>query len=274
MVKISKYHGLGNDFIMLNYEDCKELNHSKMALSLCNRNTGIGADGLIIVKQDPLEMIYYNGDGSRAEMCGNGIRCFSKYVYDKGITRLLEYNVSTLAGVMKINVLDVNPFTVEVNMGNVSYKPTDIPVDSKEEVIDKEFIIDNQVTLASSLLMGVPHTVLETKSFSIHNMIKVGRFFEENSFYPKGTNVNFYQILDTNHIKMQTFERGAGLTLACGTGACATFAHLYKQGLVEQSCIVSLPLGDLTIREDNKNIYMSGPAVSVFEGTINEEVFK
>ena len=122
--------------------------------------------------------------------------------------------------------------------------------------------------------MGVPHTVTEIDKFDIERMVSVGRFFETNEMYPQGTNVNFYQILNHDTIKMQTFERGAGLTLACGTGACATFAHLYRIGLVNNNCAISLPLGELVIREENKNIFMSGPAVKVMDGVINEEGYK
>jgi len=274
MIKVSKYHGLGNDFVMMDYQDVKGLNHSEMAKVLCDRRTGIGSDGLIIVKQHPLEMIYYNGDGSRAQMCGNGIRCFSKYLYDNGITNETTYDVVTLAGTMKINVLEVEPFIVEVNMGQPDYHPKEIPSLFEDEVINKTFNFNDEFIVASSLLMGVPHTVTEIDKFDIERMVSVGRFFETNEMYPQGTNVNFYQILNHDTIKMQTFERGAGLTLACGTGACATFAHLYRIGLVNNNCAISLPLGELVIREENKNIFMSGPAVKVMDGVINEEGYK
>lgn len=273
MVNISKYHGLGNDFIITDYEQVKEYNFFKMAKDLCNRHTGIGADGLIIVKQNPLEMIYYNSDGSRAEMCGNGIRCFSKYVYDKGITYETNYNIYTLAGIMKVTVKEVNPFILEVNMGRPYFEPSDYKANTNHPIQHKRFSFNDQEVIASSLLLGVPHTVVEVEELDENEMIRVGEYLHTNPIYTEGTNVNFYRFHCKNHIEMQTYERGAGLTLACGTGACATFAQLRKDGLIDQQLKVSLPLGDLLIREYEKDILMSGPAELILEGTVDEEEF-
>ena len=273
MVNVNKYHGLGNDFVMVDYKDVSTCNHSQMAKKLCNRNTGIGADGLIIVKQDPLEMIYYNSDGSRAQMCGNGIRCFAKYVYDQGISYLKQYDVVTLAGIMTVHITELTPFIVEVNMGYPDYDPLSIPLTLKDSQ-HQEFDFDGEVIQASSMLMGVPHTVTEVESFSITEMVRVGRLFESSHVFPEGTNLNFYQVLDRTTVKMQTFERGAGLTLACGTGACATFAYLYKEDMIDNNCVLQLPLGELVIKEVDNDIFMSGPAELVFKGTIDVEVYK
>lgn len=265
MIKFSKYHGLGNDFVFAKYEDVMEYDFDKLAKYLCDRHVGIGADGMIIVKNNPLEMIYYNSDGSRAEMCGNGIRCFAKYIYDNGITSEFTYNVYTLAGIYRINVINTEPFICEVNMGKESYIPEDFGVDSEEEIKNKRFHFSNEEIIASSLLLGVPHTVVEVDHFSITEMVSVGRYLETNPLYQEGTNVNFYQVLDKDHIKMQTFERGAGLTLACGTGACAVFAYLNKEQIISNKAIISLPLGDLEIRRYEGEIFMSGPAKKVFD---------
>lgn len=273
MTRISKYHGLGNDFVLCDYNDVQSYNLSQMALDLCDRHTGIGADGLIIVKQNPLEMIYYNSDGTRAEMCGNGIRCFSKYVHDNNITDKTMYDVLTLAGIMKINVLSASPFIVEVNMGKESYVPEDIPVVFEGELQNHTFDFDGERVTASSLLLGVPHTTVEVDQLDTSEMVRVGKLFEQSPIFNEGTNVNFYRIEDNTHISMQTYERGAGLTLACGTGACATFAQLNREGKVDNECTVSLPLGELTIRKHNDEIYMSGPAVKVFECIIDEEEY-
>ncbi len=273
MIRISKYHGLGNDFVICDYEEIKTFNLSQVALDLCNRHTGIGADGLIAVKQDPLEMIYFNSDGTRAEMCGNGIRCFSKYVYDNNIKDDTSYDVITLAGIMKINVLDTSSFTVEVNMGRESYNPTDIPVNSDTEIQNHSFDFDGEEITASSLLLGVPHTTVEVDELDTDEMNRVGRLFEQSRIFTEGTNVNFYKIENRSRIIMQTYERGAGLTLACGTGACATFAQLHREDKVDNECTVQLPLGELTIRKHYNEIYMSGPAAKVFDGFIGEEEY-
>ena len=196
MIRFSKYHGLGNDFVLCEFQDVKSYNLSKVALDLCNRHTGIGADGLIVVKQNPLEMIYYNSDGSRAEMCGNGIRCFSKYAYDNNITEDSEYDVLTLAGVMRINVMNTSPFIVEVNMGRESYRPEDIPVNSDNEIQNKVFDFNGESITASSLLLGVPHTTVEVDTLDEDEMNRVGRLFEQSPIFTQGTNVNFYILED------------------------------------------------------------------------------
>lgn len=269
-MKLSKYHGLGNDFVFGKYDEVSHLDLSTLAINSCDRHTGIGADGLIIVKERPLEMIYYNSDGSRAEMCGNGIRCFAQFVSDEGISQEKEYEVQTLAGVMKVSVTNTNPFLVTVNMGKANYNPSSYFANSSEEMIDHTLIIENQSVQINSLLLGVPHTVIAVKDIDEEFMCDMGPKIEKHPYFKEGTNVNFYKQLSSNHIIMQTFERGAGLTLACGTGACATFALLHKKGVVDNQITVTLPLGDLTISIMDEDIIMNGPSEKVCDILLEE----
>lgn len=270
MISYRKYNGLGNDFVIVDYEECALLDHSALAVKLCDRETGIGADGLILVKQDPLEMIYYNSDGSRAKMCGNGIRCFARYVFDKGLTYLKQYDVETLAGTMTVHITETTPFIVEINMGKTDDSPLNIPM-TLEDSQNQTYTFNDETFTASSLLMGVPHTMVEVDKLDESEMIRVGKLFGSSDIFPESTNVNFYQVIDNSTVKIQTYERGAGLTLACGTGACATFSLLYHQGIIENNTTFTLTLGDLNIKEVNEEIFMRGPAEFEFEGSINEE---
>jgi diaminopimelate epimerase len=271
MIPVLKYHGLGNDFVMVHYEDVEHLDFSQLAIRLCDRHTFIGGDGLIVVKQDPLEMIYYNSDGSRAEMCGNGIRCFAAFVKDEKIVTKNEFDVLTLAGSYHLKIESEDPFLVEVDMNTYSYNPEDLKLSINSKIINKEVKVDDNVYLISSLLLGVPHTVLEFDDFEERSMIKVGSALENHELFLEGSNINFYQIEDKNHIQMQTYERGAGLTLACGTGACATFAHLANTKQIEEQAIVRLPLGELYLKKAGGHIVMTGPAEFICRVEIEEE---
>jgi diaminopimelate epimerase len=267
-MRITKYHGLGNDFIITSYHEVKDIELSTLALNVCDRHTGIGADGLIVVKENPLEMIYFNSDGSRAKMCGNGIRCFAKYVLDENISMDKSYTVNTLAGDLVLNILTQNPFMVEVNMGIPDYTPNNIPVLTKQDTFKSQIIqvLDKKLTM-TSMLLGATHTVIEVDDLSGFDIIKYGKEITNLNIYPESTNANFFELLSDNHIKMQTFERGAGLTLACGTGASAVVAALQDENRVQQTVKVSLPLGDLMIkREDDSSVLMSGPAEKILDG--------
>jgi diaminopimelate epimerase len=268
---VSKYHGLGNDFIMAQLEDVAHLSFSKLAQKLCDRHTGIGADGLIVINKDPLEMIYYNSDGSRAEMCGNGIRCFVKYGLDLNVITEDVVTVNTLAGPYKIEILSKEPFECKVNMGQGQYEPGSYSGAFKEEVLDQDVTLGNKDFRISALLMGVPHAVLETKSWDSKDLIQTGSFIESAPEFLEGTNVNFVEVVSSDHIKMQTFERGAGLTLACGTGACATFDALYKIGKVNDIIRVQLPLGELVLEHKDDSVFMTGPAEKVCDCIIEED---
>ena len=273
-MRVTKYHGLGNDFIITTLSEAKQYNLSELAKSVCDRHTGIGADGLIVVKEKNLEMIYYNSDGSRAKMCGNGIRCFSKFVYDEGINRNLEFTVKTLAGHMVIHITSLTPFRCNVTMGQPDYRVSNIPVTSEQETfVNQQIKVLDKTFEVTSLLLGATHTVIKVNDLDTFNIKKYGKAMTELPIFPESTNANFYERINQTTIKMQTFERGAGLTLACGTGASAVAASLMDQDQITDTIKVILPLGTLYISQNDKGeIVMDGPAEKVMEGEYYETI--
>ena len=273
---ITKYHGLGNDFVIVNYENVKTFNLGELAIKVCDRHQSIGADGLIVVKRHPLEMIYYNSDGSRAKMCGNGIRCFTQYAFDENIISSGKVHVKTLAGELAVSIESKNPFMVKVNMGKPSFLTKDIPMEiNNGTFINQPLLINEKEVVLTSLSMNVTHSVLETTKFIPGEMEKIGTILQNHPYYPQSTNVNFYKKLNNHQIKMQTFERGAGLTLACGTGACAVYAVLHKNNLISGEVEMILPLGSLYITMNQKGeIMMTGPSKKIISGVIDIEITK
>ncbi|MGL4913365.1 MAG: diaminopimelate epimerase [Romboutsia sp.] len=275
-MKFWKLHGIGNDFIAIDgrFDEKDALSYYEIAKTVCHRRFGIGADGLLVVKKSDkadVEMIYYNSDGSRAAMCGNGLRCFVKYVYDNNIVRKKIFSVDTLAGIKKININtdeNGNIQTIKVNMGKGSFKVNDIPVISQMEIFINEdvTILDKDFKL-SSMLMGVPHTVILVDKLDIDEVHKYGKEIEKNKMFPEGTNVNFVQIDDFENISVHTWERGCGYTLGCGTGmtACAIICNYLNK--VGKSVNVTSQGG--TIKIDIEDfVYMTGEAVKICEGTL------
>ncbi len=280
MIKFTKMHGLGNDYVYMDAIHQHIENESTLAQFVSNRNFGIGSDGLILIcksEKADFKMRMFNSDGSEAEMCGNGIRCVGKFVYDKGLTQKTEITIETLAGIktLQLNVKEGKVETVKVDMGEPILEPNEIPVISEEKPVknlklkaeDKEFVF-------TCVSMGNPHaiTIVEnTKEFDVE---KYGKVLEVDKAFPNKTNVEFIEIVDKNNIKMRVWERGAGETLACGTGACASVVACVLNNLTERNVNVELLGGKLEI-EWNKNdnhIYMTGPAVTVFEGELIEDL--
>ena len=274
MIKFTKMQGLGNDYVYIDAIHQKIENESDLAQFVSNRHFGIGSDGLILIcKSDvaDFKMRMFNQDGSEAEMCGNGIRCVGKFVYDKGLTNKTEITIETLAGLkkLKLNTKEGKVETVKVDMGEPILDPEKIPVISKENPVknlllkaeDKEF----KFTCVS---MGNPHAITEVKNTEKFDVEKYGKILEIDKVFPNKTNVEFIQILDKEHIKMRVWERGAGETLACGTGACASVVSCCINNQTDRKVKVELLGGDLEIewnKQDN-HVYMTGPAVTVFEG--------
>ena len=248
-MKFEKYHGLGNDFLIT--EDLSLIGNSKYIKAICNRYTGIGADGLIIVKKDPLEMVFYNQDGSRGEMCGNGIRCFSYYCYNHHFINGNSFDCNTLDGVKHLEIISTNPFVVKVKMGEMI---------DKIESINIEF--NNKTYLVYSLNFGVPHAVIYTTEEITEEL---GKYISNHSYFVNKTNVNFVNIIDENNIKIVTYERGVGFTKACGTGSCSSVVVSKKLGLVKNEVFVHQALGKLLITIEDNNIYMEGPSEKVGE---------
>ncbi len=270
----TKVHGLGNDFILLDGRQIS-MDYNAIAPRLCHRQTGIGADGLLIVldsdKAD-VKMRIVNSDGSEAEMCGNGIRCFAKYVYECGIVDKTEFGVETLAGIMrpKLIVEDGAVAGVTVDMGEPFLECRDIPVIGEGRCIDRELNVNGDVLRYTSVLLGVPHTMIYVDDPTSPKWMGMGWDIEHASIFPNRTNVNFVHVVDDHTVELRTFERGCGPTLACGTGACSTAVASALNGKTGREVDVKIALGTLHINwaEDN-HVYMTGPAEIVFEGETN-----
>lgn len=279
-MEFTKMHGCGNDYV---YVDCtqNELNNpGEIAVKVSDRHFGIGSDGLILIKKSDKAdffMEMYNADGSQGKMCGNGIRCVGKYVYDNGLTSKTDISVETLSGIkyLKLNVADGRVKTVCVNMGSPILNASDIPVktelsDNGKTVINKPINIDGKIYEMTCVSMGNPHAVVFVDSTDEFPVDVIGPKFENNPVFPERTNTEFVELVDRTHLKMRVWERGSGETFACGTGTCATVVAAVLNGLCDNSVEVKLLGGILNITWDrNENVvYMEGPAETVFKGTI------
>lgn len=277
MIKFTKMHGLGNDYVYIDCMNGQEIeNISTLAQFISNRHFGIGSDGLILIcKSDvaDFKMRMFNYDGSEAEMCGNGIRCVGKFVYDKGLTNKETITVETLAGIkkLKFNIKEGKVQTVEVDMGEPILEAKNIPVvSSKSPVKDLKIQLDDKEFIFTCVSMGNPHAITivdDVKNFDIE---KYGPILEIDSHFPKRANIEFIELVDKNNIKMRVWERGAGETLACGTGACASVVACNLNDYIENEANVELLGGTLNIKWNKKNnhIYMTGTATTVFEGEL------
>lgn len=279
MIKFTKMHGLGNDYVYIDAINQKIENESSLAQFVSNRHFGIGSDGLILICKSDIadfKMRMFNSDGSEAEMCGNGIRCVGKFVYDKGLTDKTIVKIETLAGIktLVLNTKDGKVETARVDMGEPILEAEKIPVISTEEPVKNlELEAENQKFKFTCVSMGNPHaiTIVEnTKEFDVE---KYGKVLEIDKAFPKKANIEFAQIVDRQNINMRVWERGAGETLACGTGACATAVACNLNGLTGRKVNIELLGGTLNIEWDEKDnhVYMTGPAVTVFDGELYEE---
>jgi diaminopimelate epimerase len=272
-MQFTKVHGLGNDFIIL---DGRTVSHDYPVLAkrLCHRQTGIGADGLLIIEDSDsadIRMRIVNEDGSEAEMCGNGIRCFAKYVYEQKIVDQTEFAVETLAGIMrpKLVMQGGEVTAVTVDMGEPYLECAEIPVVGEGRCIDREMRVQGETLRYTTVLVGVPHTLIYVDDPTNKKWMNMGWDIEHASVFPRRSNVNFARVVDEHTLEMRTFERGCGPTLACGTGACAAAVASYLNGKTERSVDVQIELGTLHIdwAEDN-HVYMTGPAEIVYSGEI------
>ncbi|MBQ1496124.1 MAG: diaminopimelate epimerase [Bacilli bacterium] len=279
-MKFTKMHGLGNDYVYVDCTKNKEVieNPSELSIVVSDRHFGIGSDGLILICDSDkcdFKMRIFNADGSEAEMCGNGIRCVGKYVYDYGLTKKKEVSIETLGGIkiLKLNVEDNEVKSAIVDMGKPKLDSDDI-INFREEnnlrkvnldVLDRNF----DFTFIS---MGNPHVVTIVDNVDEIDVDKYGKIIENDPHFPARTNVEFVEIIDKDNIKMRVYERGAGITLACGTGACASTTACYFNGLINNKVKVNLIGGNLNITydKDDEHIYMEGPATKVFDGEIKE----
>lgn len=277
-MKFTKMQGIGNDYIYVNcFEENVPADPAALSRRLSDRHFGIGSDGLILIR--PTEngdamMDLYNADGSRAMMCGNGIRCVGRYVYERGIAKKETLRIDTLSGVktLRLDVVDGKVESIEVDMGEPILKPEAIPVLlSGEQVVSVPVEIGGDTFSVTCVSMGNPHCVLFVKDVDALDLEKLGPRFEWNPLFPQGVNTEFLQILPDGSLKMRVWERGSGETWACGTGACASVVAACLCEKAARRSTVHLRGGDLHIhwRETDGHVMMRGPAAFVFDGEID-----
>ena len=280
-LKFSKMHGIGNDFVIIDESKCKvikEKDKPEICQKLCHRNFGIGGDGVLFVEPSDIADISYrmfNPDGSEAEMCGNGIRCFADFIYRKNILRKENMSVETRAGIKTIDITLENdePVLFKVDMGIASFKTKDIPMicDSEEFLDSPLYVIDRDFNL-NAVSVGNPHAIIFVDNLEDININKYGPAIECHESFPEKINVHFVEVKSKNEASMMTWERGAGVTLACGTGATSTAIAGYKLKLFDREVLLHLPGGDLNFNVYRKNgqigAFMEGSATHVFDGEI------
>ncbi len=272
-LEFTKMHGLGNDFIIINNLDGKVNLNADQIRFLSNRHTGIGFDQMVVVcksKNPAADVLYkiFNADGNEAEQSGNGVRCLGKYLVEKNLVRGAHINVENIKGLIKINVNDNG---IQVNMGRPVFDPELIPLITAD--LQKSYIINIEGSDISfySLSMGNPHAVILVDDVKTVNVPGIGPMVQESGFFPQGVNVGFMQIKDKDNVMLRVYERGAGETMACGSGACAAVVTGIMDGKLANSVNVELPGGSLAInwQGGDSEVWMTGPATTVFEGIIN-----
>ena len=276
-MKFTKMHGLGNDYVYVNCFEEKIDNPPAVARFVSDRHFGIGSDGLIMInpsKTADFEMEMYNADGSRGEMCGNGIRCVAKYVYDYGLTDKTQISVETLGGIkyLDLTVEDGKVSQVKVDMGKPELEADLIPIISeREQVIDEPIEVDGKEYHMTGVSMGNPHAVIYVDDVKGLDLEKIGPKFENHERFPKRINTEIVHCIDRQTVEMRVWERGSGETLACGTGACAVAVSSILNNLTDTRVTVKLLGGDLQIEWDREKdrVFMTGPATVVFDGVID-----
>lgn len=275
-MKFTKMQGIGNDYVYVNCFEETVADPARTAEYVSDRHFGIGSDGLILIKPSKVAdcmMDMYNLDGSQGAMCGNGIRCVAKYVYDYGIVKKTELTVETKSGIkkLKLSVENGKVSQVEVNMGEPILKASEIPICSEnDQVLNEAIEVDGTIYHMTGVSMGNPHAVVFLEDVENLDIEKLGPSFENHPRFPDRVNTEFIQVLDPNTLKMRVWERGSGETLACGTGACASAVASALNGFSGNEVTVKLLGGDLKIRWDRESnqVYMTGPAAIVFDGEI------
>ena len=273
-MKFTKWQGIGNDFVIVNGFQEKLENYPQKAIEICDRHFGIGADGLVIALPSEIadfRMRIFNSDGSEAEMCGNVTRCFARYVYENGLTTKTELSIETLAGIIRPKLIfeEGQIRAVCVDMGEPRLKRGEIPMtgNAEEQAVNLPLVVGNATYDITCVSMGNPHCIIFTDEVEELDLQTLGRPIEIHPLFPRKTNVEFVKVIDRNTLRMRVWERGAGITLACGTGTCATVVAAVLNNKTEREVKVHLDGGDLFIewRSDN-HVYKTGPAVEVFRG--------
>ncbi len=277
MIRFTKMHGLGNDYLVVEamHSQPEEAKLAALARALSDRHFGIGSDGLILVlpsRVGDFRMRIFNSDGSEAEMCGNGVRLFAKYVYERGLTQAKELEIETLAGIIRpaLRVKGGEVVRVRVDMGEPRLRRSQIPMKGKEapQVVGEKLRVNGQRFEITAVSMGNPHCVVFVEDVERTAVEKLGPAIERHEAFPRRTNVEFAQIVSDSQIKMRVWERGAGETLACGTGASATLVAAVLNGLAQRKAVVNLRGGDLQVhwRTEDNHVFIEGPAAEVCTG--------
>ena len=275
-MKFTKMHGCGNDYVYVNcFEETIE-NPSEVARFVSDRHFGIGSDGMILICPSEIadfRMAMYNLDGSEGKMCGNGVRCIAKYVYDHQLTDKTRISLETLGGIkyLDLNIKDGKVETVKVDMGEPILTPADIPVNlSGDTIINEPVEVEGSIWNITCISMGNPHAVVFVDDTKSLNLEKIGPAFEKHPIFPEQVNTEFVHVIDRKTVDMRVWERGSGETFACGTGACATAMACILNGKTEDEVLVHLVGGDLLIQyvRNTNHIFMTGPATEVFSGEI------
>ena len=273
MIRFTKMHGAGNDYIYINAIDSCPANLPELSNEMSDRHKGVGSDGVVLImpsdKAD-FRMRMFNADGSEGEMCGNASRCVAKYVYDKGLTSKRKITLETLAGIKVLEitkVVDEKVREVKVDMGEPSFAPENIPTKSNCEVIDMPISTSLGTLNLTAVGTGNPHGVVIMDSVSDLDIDSIGPEIQNNELFPRKANIEFVRIINRNETEMRVYERGSGETMACGTGACASVVATSRLGLTDRRATVHLKGGDLQIHwAENNHVYMTGEAATVFEG--------
>lgn len=277
MMKFTKMHGAGNDYVYINCMNKIPANPNELAVRISNRHYGVGSDGLVLIlpsEKCDFRMCMFNADGTEAEMCGNATRCIGKYVYDKRLTDKTEITLETNAGIKRLSlfVSEGKVSKVTVDMGEPILQARDIPVNADmEQVKGYPLDVDGKEIKVTCVSMGNPHAVVFVDTITDDDVFVTGRKLEVHPFFPQKTNVEFCKVISRDKLSMRVWERGTGETLACGTGACATLVAAVINGLCDRRAELQLLGGRLFIEwRDDNHIYMTGPAVTVFEGELDD----
>jgi diaminopimelate epimerase len=271
--KFTKMHGLGNDFVVIDAVNQTIAFSPEQFRMLADRHFGIGCDQILLIENAKGDADFryriFNADGGEVEQCGNGARCFVRYVHDHGMTAKKEIRVETLAGLI-IPKLEGNG-EVTVNMGIPKFEPAEIPFVAEERALTYQLEIDGKQVEISALSMGNPHAVQLVADIDEAPVLTEGVLIQGHARFPKRVNAGYFEVVDRHHIRLRVYERGAGETLSCGTGACAAVVAGIQRGMLGSSVKVSFQSGDLSIcwEGENRPVWMTGPAVTVFEGEID-----
>ncbi|MGN1014319.1 MAG: diaminopimelate epimerase [Butyricicoccus sp.] len=275
-LKFTKMHGCGNDYIYFNCFEQPVEHPEELAVRLSDRHFGIGGDGIILICPSDTadaKMRIFNADGSEGKMCGNGIRCVGKYVYDSGIARKPELSIDSLSGIKTLQMEIENGIAIgaTVDMGRAILKPSEIPtLLDGDRAVSVPILVDGQEQRVTCVSMGNPHCIVFVDDVDSLDLPKIGPAFENHELFPERINTEFIRVIDDHTLQMRVWERGSGETWACGTGACASAVAAVLNGFCPKGDLITLHLrgGDLRIRYTDETVYMTGPATTVFEGSV------